>query len=233
MDLINVTKGRLSETLLKTILGNAGYHVIPFGVETFIPALPKNEYEKLPEKIRTMPDFLVIEPGVTDTRSGNSWLVEVKYIRKWNKNAKNNLCNKLKNQLKYWGPEIILLLFVAERDPKRSLNRRYDNNIGLIKLRLYARDKEEWDSFYEGKNRSECKTYDENKEHGSLMITRGNDNCKGFNRWHDEFDGLHDATSISTFFHLLRDDEKNWEAKLNKCAELIKMFPVIFDDDKL
>ena len=47
MDLINVTKGRISETLLKTILGTAGYHVIPFGVETFIPALTKKDYKEL------------------------------------------------------------------------------------------------------------------------------------------------------------------------------------------
>jgi hypothetical protein len=74
-------KGILTQGLVQALLEDAGYQVRPLGVEEQFSDLkdasPKL-YRSIFKGLRSAPDFLVL-----DSRNEQSWLVEVKYRKRW------------------------------------------------------------------------------------------------------------------------------------------------------
>jgi len=83
MEFSNRLKGNFSETLLQTLLEDAGYRIIAIGIEKILREVkPLNVQEyvglHLPETIRHLPDFFVADRDLTQW-----WMVEVKYRHRW------------------------------------------------------------------------------------------------------------------------------------------------------
>ena len=70
--------GHLVATVIDVLLVDAGYQVIPLGIERIVRELRNADAERFrqiaPPRLRSMPDFLVIDP---DNPKG--WLTEVKF----------------------------------------------------------------------------------------------------------------------------------------------------------
>jgi hypothetical protein len=131
MDFKNRLKGSVTQTLVKALLEDAGYRTIPLGVEEVIrevSVLPAEEYLdlELPTVLRKMPDFFVAEPDLS-----NAWLVEVKYRKEWNDEARRRLGNQIREQVKVWKP---LFLTVFLGNSARPGNDNPVHSIGVIKL---------------------------------------------------------------------------------------------------
>lgn len=64
-----VLKGRVAETIVSEMLQDAGYFVYRFGYEGILQSLTQrglprmNEGDLEAEKVRTMPDFVVMKDG--------------------------------------------------------------------------------------------------------------------------------------------------------------------------
>lgn len=106
-------KGVLTQALVKSMLEDAGYRVVPLGIEEVIRELSALEVRQylglgLPDSLRSLPDFLVSDAAIT-----RAWLVEVKYRRRWNAAAIEALRDVLVRQGATWGP-YYLLLFLGE-----------------------------------------------------------------------------------------------------------------------
>ena len=79
MQFANRIKGSVTQTLLRALLEDGGYRIVPFGIEEVwrdLALLNEAEYEglKLPRTLRQLPDFFVANQSFDLT-----WLVEVKY----------------------------------------------------------------------------------------------------------------------------------------------------------
>jgi hypothetical protein len=77
----NMLKGRIAETLVEELLRQSGNIVYRFGYEAIVQNLVQLEekfdrYSEAGEKIRVMPDFIVID------KKGNPAFVEVKFRQK-------------------------------------------------------------------------------------------------------------------------------------------------------
>jgi hypothetical protein len=112
MDFKNRLKGTVTQTLIKALLEDAGYKVVPLGVEEVIrevATLSQDEYFALglPQTLRKMPDFFVTDPSHT-----NSWLIEVKYRKSWDKQTRDRLGQQIKEQIKHWQP-VYLMVFLG------------------------------------------------------------------------------------------------------------------------
>lgn len=113
IDFARRMKGAVTQTLVKSLLEDAGYRVVPLGIEEVIRELssidqPQYLNLNLPQSLRSLPDFLVADTSITRT-----WLVEVKYRRRWDSAAIESLRAKLTEQALPWGP-LFLLLFLGE-----------------------------------------------------------------------------------------------------------------------
>lgn len=107
-------KGNLTEIIGVTLFEDAGYRVVPLGVEKVvreITTLNLKEYKelRLSKTLCSLPDFLITEADMT-----KAWMVEIKY----RKNFKAfKTCGRLKDalgeQAEKWG-DIYILLFVGE-----------------------------------------------------------------------------------------------------------------------
>lgn len=111
-------RGTVTQTLVKTLLEDAGYRIVPLGIEEVVrevKLLGEKEYQglRLPTVLRHLPDFLV-----TDAAMKESWLVEVKYRNGWDKIAKSKLATGLKRQIKSWGPVNVLILLGEPHDQR-------------------------------------------------------------------------------------------------------------------
>jgi hypothetical protein len=132
MDFDNKLKGNLTEIISSSIFEDAGYRVVPLGVEKIvreITTLAHEEYKalNLSKTLRSMPDLLV-----TDVDMSKAWLVEVKYRKTF---VSFKSCSKLQStlneQAKRWGA-FYVLLYVGEQASKMSL---YSGSFcGVIKL---------------------------------------------------------------------------------------------------
>jgi hypothetical protein len=76
---VNLIKGRLGEALVTALFQQAGWQVLPFGIETFLPVgkgriLSKNS--KATQDLRALPDLVVYHPQPDGTI--HPYLVEVK-----------------------------------------------------------------------------------------------------------------------------------------------------------
>jgi hypothetical protein len=114
IDFSSKMKGAVTQTLVKSLLEDAGYRVTPLGIEEVVRELAsvgQEQYLKLnlPQSLRSLPDFLVTDAAITKT-----WLVEVKYRRSWDAREIQALHAKLMEQASAWGP-FVLLLFLGER----------------------------------------------------------------------------------------------------------------------
>lgn len=75
----NLLRGRLAEQILTVLLERAGYRVTRLGIEVLFDEVKYLDLERylalgLPEQLRTLPDLLVADPGVTWAK-----LIEVKF----------------------------------------------------------------------------------------------------------------------------------------------------------
>ena len=112
MNFTNRLKGSVTQVLLKSLLEDAGYRIVPLGIEAVlreVAALPKEEYLKLglPIQLRKLPDFFVSNHDIDKT-----WLVEVKYRKKWNDEVQTRLEEEIKEQVKTWNP-LYLMIFLG------------------------------------------------------------------------------------------------------------------------
>src|SRR5688572_19535038 len=112
MDFKNRLKGTVTQTLLKALLEDAGYRVVPLGIEDVIrevTGLPIANYEalNLSFTLRKLPDFFV-----ADRTFGKHWLVEVKYRKQWDKQTRESLGKEMLKQVAQWQP-ILLVVFLG------------------------------------------------------------------------------------------------------------------------
>lgn len=109
----NLIKGRIAETIVSEMLMEAGYFVYRFGYEGILQSLIQKDLPKMKEndmeaeKIRTMPDFIVMN------KEGDVSFVEVKF------RSAENLGEETRKLIfktaKYW-PET-RMLFVKPQSP--------------------------------------------------------------------------------------------------------------------
>lgn len=116
MTVINTTKGRVGEAIVKAVLTSARYRVVPFGVEETVRELAVLEGAdygklKLPMALRFMPDFFVATRKVDET-----WLVEVKYRGNWSKSVRRRLLSPLRVQAGKWGNVTLVFVFRRFKD---------------------------------------------------------------------------------------------------------------------
>ncbi len=117
MEYRNRLKGAVTQALLKTLLADAGYRIVPLGIEEVIREVTQLSRQKylalgLPTILRKMPDFFVASAEIN-----NAWLVEVKYRKRWSACTKKSLEKELIEQVKKWGP-LCLILFLG--NPART-----------------------------------------------------------------------------------------------------------------
>ncbi len=116
LDFINRIKGTVTQTLLRNLLSDAGYRVVPLGVEEVLRELAdisEEQYKQLnlALPLRKLPDFFVSNLGFTQ-----SWLVEAKYRKSWNEQVRAELHGKLFAQVETWQPLILLIVLGESPD---------------------------------------------------------------------------------------------------------------------
>lgn len=112
--LLSDAKGHFAETIVSTVLEYAGYRVVRLGVEEMVSevkaAVARAERSlKLPEQLRSAPDFLVVDP-----RSGESPLLEVKFRRALDDPAAEAPHQRLARQVAFW-PGMVTPIVCADR----------------------------------------------------------------------------------------------------------------------
>jgi hypothetical protein len=100
--------GHLAATVIEVLLVDAGYQVIPLGVERIIRELRTADADRFrgvaPPRLRSLPDFFVIDPD-----SNQGLLVEVKFRRYLH----SKLVEDIGAVQEHWAP-LTLVLAVAE-----------------------------------------------------------------------------------------------------------------------
>lgn len=108
MDFENRLKRELSQGVLKCLLEDCGYHVIPLGIEAVIreiACLDKEAYKKLDfsDAVRFLPDFCILDQNLK-----HKLIVEVKYRWDWD----GNILKEVSNQVRMFR-DIILVVFIG------------------------------------------------------------------------------------------------------------------------
>jgi hypothetical protein len=113
LSLSNLLRGRLAEQVFTVLLERAGYRVTRLGIEVLfdeVKYLDREQYLALglPDQLRTLPDFLVADPGV-------SWakLIEVKFRRCFTRATAQELFATLTDQRLFW-PQSYAVILVGE-----------------------------------------------------------------------------------------------------------------------
>ena len=197
----NRVKGNLNEILVKILLEDVGYQVVPLGIEQVaseVKALTREEYKSLGlrPQLRTLPDFLVIDRG-----NGCHWLLEVKYRKKWDYKTMKDMKKRLTDQAKCWGPFYLLVVL-----GKAGYNRKAYHHSQHAKV--FCLD------YAEDQQLTYCAT-------GDGWQTYPDDVWKD---WKDY------GKSLTETFDKLKTEEKTVEGTVDACIKAIKQFPVIFDD---
>ena len=108
MDIDNVLAGHLVASVFEVLLVDAGYEVVPTGVERTIRelrAVTREAYRDLVHpRLRWVPDFFVL-----DVEARQSWLTEVKSCQL----IRPVLCDRLRATQQEWAP-FTLILAVAK-----------------------------------------------------------------------------------------------------------------------
>lgn len=128
MEISNLIKGQISQTLMKILFERAGYRVVRLGVEELfqeIVHLSPSQYGKLglPKGLRYLPDLLI-----SDLKMEKAFLVEVKYRREITQASLHSLREKLLEQCEYW-PEMHVILL-------NGSPRRFDSNFHQDYIRI-------------------------------------------------------------------------------------------------
>jgi len=131
MELDNILKGQLTQSLIKTILEKAGYRVSRLGVEEVFKEVIHLELEQylnlnLPKQLRSLPDLLVATPEVD-----KAWLVEVKFRKDFTWDTRKELHETLSKQFKYWENAVAILL-IGEYPSKNKPGKFIQDNIRVI-----------------------------------------------------------------------------------------------------
>jgi hypothetical protein len=131
MDFKNRLKGSLTQTLFRSLLVDAGYYVVPLGVEEVIRevnSLSQPQYQnlELPSVLRRMPDFFV-----ADKNYEKYFLIEVKFRRSWNSFTREQLRENLYAQAQTWG-KILLFVLLGETARPNSPTESNAQFIGAI-----------------------------------------------------------------------------------------------------
>ena len=106
--------------LVRSLLEDAGYRVIPFGVEDLLRELAILDVEKyrqldLPIALKTHPDFFIADKELKQT-----WLLEVKYRQRWSDETRRKLAEKIIPQVDSWNPLYVMILLGESAYPKRQ-----------------------------------------------------------------------------------------------------------------
>jgi hypothetical protein len=112
MDIDVTLPGHLVASVFEVLLIDAGYQVIPTGIERTlreVRTVPVGAYiDLVPPRLRSAPDFFVL-----DVEAHQSWLIEIKFRRYLHP----LLCDDLYVMQRDWAP-VVLILAVAEPPPE-------------------------------------------------------------------------------------------------------------------
>lgn len=130
MNFNNRIKGSVTQGIIEVLLKDAGYNIVPLGIEEIIrelQLLTPIQYTSLnlSNTLRSLPDFFVSEPDFAKT-----YLVEVKYRSKWSNRTKDSLKETIEEQVKQWQP-VFLILFLGEKARDSETPASY---LGVLKL---------------------------------------------------------------------------------------------------
>jgi len=107
----DLLKGQVTQAILQSVLERVGYRVRRLGVEELIPEVRENGespiYGNLPEGLRFLPDFLVIDPDLGDVH-----LTEVKFRREVSDVALKSLVSEMARRRLCW-PQTETVVMVA------------------------------------------------------------------------------------------------------------------------
>lgn len=131
MQFANRIKGAVTQALLRALLEDSGYRIIPFGVEETwreLAQLKEQDYLalRLPKTLRQLPDFFV-----SDYPIKNTWLVEVKYRKEWSNSIRDELGSQLLEQVNHWSP-LYLIVFLGGAAEQTS--NKTDSCMGIVRL---------------------------------------------------------------------------------------------------
>jgi hypothetical protein len=133
MQFANRIKGSVTQALLRALLEDGGYRIVPFGIEEVwrdLSLLNEAEYTalKLPRTLRQLPDFFVASQSFKKT-----WLVEVKYRKEWSDEVRDALGRRLKDQVANWSP-LYLMMFLGT--PAKRNVAAPSSWMGVLRLEL-------------------------------------------------------------------------------------------------
>jgi hypothetical protein len=116
----DLVKGQVTQAILHTVLERVGYRVCRSGIEELLPELrgPSLKID-LPERLRFIPDFLVIDPD-----TGAVFLTEVKFRARLTSASIRSLCSEILARRQFW-PETITVVMLGE--PERSRGYHQDH----------------------------------------------------------------------------------------------------------
>ncbi len=134
-------KGAITQTIVKALLEDVGYKVVPLGIEEVVReviTLSKVEYKLLglPDELRSLPDFLV-----TNKDMSKSFLLEVKYRKTWSDETLCELADTILGQAIAW-KDYWLLIFLAEPVQWGDEKFRESPSNYCRIIRVYYRDKQ-------------------------------------------------------------------------------------------
>lgn len=131
MEFTNRLKGQITQVLLKALLEDSGYRIVPLGIEGVIRELAiLNESQyfalRLPNLLRRLPDFFV-----SDQSLSSASLIEVKYRKEWTNQTRELLGQQILPQVRDWSP-IVLMVFLGT--PAKADANLPSSWMGLIRL---------------------------------------------------------------------------------------------------
>jgi hypothetical protein len=132
-NLISDAKGRFAETIISTILEYAGYRVVRLGVEEAVSEVKAGVARgesplKLPDQLRTAPDFLVVDP-----RSGVTTLLEVKFRRTFDDEVARLLHLRLKQQVALWPGTVTAIVCAQVPETAKATRPDIRAHIGCLR----------------------------------------------------------------------------------------------------
>jgi hypothetical protein len=125
MNISNLVKGQLTQTLVKILFERAGYKVIRLGIEELfqeIVHLDYPQYEKLgiPKNLRYLPDLLI-----TDLKLEKAFLMEVKFRKRMTREVFLELYKNFSEQKKYWPDMYAIILSGTPMQEQSELHQDY------------------------------------------------------------------------------------------------------------
>jgi hypothetical protein len=121
----NVLHGRLAERILTSLLERGGYRVTRLGIEELFDEVKYLDRERylalgLPEHLRTLPDLLVADPGVTWSK-----LVEVKFRHRFDRETAVELLATLTEQRRFWPQSFAVIIVGKTYHPEARFHQDY------------------------------------------------------------------------------------------------------------